>query len=106
MDYTQIEKALAQLRDYEKTARSLYLANPEAYSHVVWGWEDFSERYAQTAGDARMLDACAPLPMMSMLTEQDCFPNENSEVSLILLGRGRCACEYHPEEKHVWGGIL
>lgn len=87
MDYTQIEKALVQLRDYEKTARSLYLANPEAYSHVVWGWEDFSERYAQTAGDARMLDACAPLPMMSMLTEQDCFPNENSEVSLILHDR-------------------
>ena len=34
-----------------------------------------------------MLDACAPLPMMSMLTEQDCFPNENSEVSLILHDR-------------------
>ena len=24
----------------------------------------------------------------------------------FLLGRGCCACEYHPEEKHVWGGIL
>ena len=87
MDGTDMEKALMELRDFERNAKRLYEANPKAFDHVVWNWEEFAEGYLKTQPQDVKLEENAPFFMGSLLTEQDCFPDENMEVSVLLHDR-------------------
>lgn len=79
------ERQLLPLRDFEKEAKRLYQANPGAYQQVVWTREEFAQR--------GFVQRNIPLPshaaffMKGMLTEQDCFSDPNSEVSVLLHDR-------------------
>ena len=59
----------------------------QAFDHVVWNWEEFVRGYRRTQTQDVKLEAKAPFFMGSLLTEQDCFPDENSEVSVLLHDR-------------------
>lgn len=87
MNYQEIENRLIPLRDYEESCREIYLANPEAFRHVVWNWEEFKERFRSTDKSGCTLGETAPVFMGNLLTEQDCFPDENMECSIILHDR-------------------
>ncbi len=110
MEYADMERVLIQLRDFEVNAKRLYEANPEPFAHVVWSWEEFSREYQRTqeyrkaqerqrpqenqrpqeqaAGKEMLsLEEKAPFFMGSLLTEQDCFPDESMEVSVLLHDR-------------------
>lgn len=87
MNYQEIENKLIPLRDYEKSCREIYLANPEAFRHVVWNWEDFKEQFRRTDTSGYELGEKAPVFMGNVLTEQDCFPDENMECSIIIHDR-------------------
>ena len=82
-----LERTLMELRDYEKNAKRLYESNPKAFDHVVWNWEEFVQGYRRTQTQDVKLEEKAPFFMGSLLTEQDCFPDENSEVSVLLHDR-------------------
>lgn len=81
------EQALAGLRPFETASRRLYEKNPEAYGHVVWNWEQFREDYRNSSPEGEDPGEAPPFFMGSQLTEQDCFPDEREEVSLILHDR-------------------
>ena len=87
MNYQEIENKLIPLRDYEKSCREIYVANPEAFRHVVWNWEDFKEQFRRTDTSGYELGEKAPVFMGNVLTEQDCFPDENMECSIIIHDR-------------------
>ena len=82
-----LERTLMELRDYEKNAKRLYESNPKAFDHVVWNWEEFVQGYRRTQTQDVKLEEKAPFFMGSLLTEQDCFPDEKSEVSVLLHDR-------------------
>ena len=82
-----LEQTLMELRDFEKNAKRLYESNSKAFDHVVWDWEEFVQGYRRTQTQDVKLEAKAPFFMGSLLTEQDCFPDENSEVSVLLHDR-------------------
>ncbi len=87
MDAGGMERSLAELRDFENEARRLYEENPGAYASVVWGWEEFRERYRKLSETGADPGERAPFFMGKELTEQDCFPDEREEVSLLLHDR-------------------
>lgn len=87
MDGGERERSLTKLRDFEKVAKHLYEANPEAFADVVWSWEEFVERFRKTGRESVPLEEKAPFFMGNLLTEQDCFPEESMEVSVILHDR-------------------
>ncbi|HJA93105.1 MAG TPA: helix-turn-helix domain-containing protein [Candidatus Eisenbergiella merdipullorum] len=87
MDYADIERGLMELRDYEKNAKCLYGSNPEAFDHVVWSWEEFSEGFRRTARTEVELGEKPGFSMKSLLTEQDFFSEEGKEVSVLLHDR-------------------
>lgn len=87
LDYSDTERALIRLRDFEKAGKRLYEANPAAFDHVVWNWEEFAEGFRETAGKGVELGEKAPFFMGSILTEQDCFSGKNMEVSVLLHDR-------------------
>ena len=82
-----LERTLMELRDFEKNAKRLYESNSKAFDHVVWNWEEFVQGYRRTQTQDVKLEEKAPFFMGSLLTEQDCFPDENSEVSVLLHDR-------------------
>ena len=86
MDHTGVERDLARLREYEKEAKRLYGINPEAFQEVVWNWEEFVERFRRTEKETPLQES-APFFMGNLLTEQDCFPEERMEVSVLLHDR-------------------
>ena len=82
-----MEKALIELRDFERNAKRLYESNPAAFNHVVWGWEEFVDGFRKTQRESVPLEEKAPFFMGNLLTEQDCFPEERMEVSIVLHDR-------------------
>lgn len=86
MDITDIVQPLGKLRDFEISAKRLYEFNPAAFDHVVWNWEEFAERFRRTEKNVPLQEK-APFFMGSLLTEQDCFPEERMEVSVLLHDR-------------------
>ena len=82
-----MEKALIELRDFERNAKRLYESNPAAFDHVVWGWEEFVDGFRKTQRESVPLEEKAPFFMGNLLTEQDCFPEERMEVSIVLHDR-------------------
>lgn len=87
MNHEEIEEKLIPLRDYEKSCREIYLANPEAFRNVVWNWEEFKERFRATDHSGYALGEEPPVFMGNLLTEQDCFENESIEAAVILHDR-------------------
>ncbi len=86
MDSTDAERDLMELRDFEREAKRLYGISPEAFQEVVWNWEEFAERFRRTEKNVPLQEK-APFFMGSLLTEQDCFPEERMEVSVLLHDR-------------------
>ena len=82
-----MEKALIELRDFERNAKRLYESNPAAFDHVVWSWEEFVDGFRKTQRESVPLEEKAPFFMGNLLTEQDCFPEERMEVSIVLHDR-------------------
>ena len=73
MNHEEIEEKLIPLRDYEKSCREIYLANPEAFRNVVWNWEEFKERFRATDNSGYALGEEPPVFMGNLLTGQICF---------------------------------
>ena len=84
-----MEKALIELRDFERNAKRLYESNPAAFDHVVWSWEEFVDGFRKTQRESVPLEEKAPFFMGNLLTEQDCFPRSGWRFPLCCM-TGTC----------------